>query len=135
MVLNPAVATKSAERTTAVAKDNPYQTAVTQWQRGADEIDLEPWIRTVLSQPKNEIMVHFPVRMDNGEYRLFKGYRVQHNNILGPYKGGMRFHPDVHIDEVKALATWMTLKCALVHLPLGGAKGGVQFDPKLVSAG
>jgi len=107
--------------------------AVTQWQRGADAIDLEPWIRTILAQPKNELMVHFPVKMDDGEYRLFKGYRVQHNNILGPYKGGIRFHPGVHIDEVKALATWMTFKCALVHLPLGGGKGGVQFDPKTLS--
>ncbi len=133
MVPTHAAARSPADCPTAIAKDNPYQTAVTQWQRGADEIELEPWIRTVLSQPKNEIMVHFPVRMDDGDYRLFKGYRVQHNNILGPYKGGMRYHPDVHIDEVKALATWMTLKCALVHLPLGGAKGGVQFDPKQVS--
>ena len=109
---------------------NPYLTAVAQWQKGAEEIGLEPWIRTILSQPQNEIMVHFPVKMDNGEYRLFKGYRVQHNNTLGPYKGGLRFHPDVHIDEVKALATWMTFKTALVHLPLGGGKGGVQFNPK-----
>ncbi|NIL99748.1 MAG: glutamate dehydrogenase, partial [Acidobacteria bacterium] len=66
----------------------------------------------------------------DGEYRLFKGYRVQHNNILGPYKGGMRYHPHVDIDEVKALATWMTFKCALANIPLGGGKGGVQFDPK-----
>jgi glutamate dehydrogenase (NAD(P)+) len=114
---------------------NPYETAVSQWNAGADAIDLEPWIRTILGQPKNEVMIHFPVRMDDGEYRLFKGYRVQHNNILGPYKGGMRYHPDVHIDEVKALATWMTFKCALVHLPLGGGKGGVQFNPKLHSDG
>jgi glutamate dehydrogenase (NAD(P)+) len=71
--------------------------------------------------------------MDDGEYRLFKGYRVQHNNILGPYKGGIRYHPSVHIDEVKALATWMTFKCALINVPFGGAKGGVQFDPKACS--
>ncbi|RMH44375.1 MAG: Glu/Leu/Phe/Val dehydrogenase [Deltaproteobacteria bacterium] len=109
---------------------DPYQTAVAQFEAGADLIDLEPWIRTILSQPKNEVMIHFPVRMDDGQYRLFKGYRVQHNNILGPYKGGMRYHPDVHIDEVKALAMWMTFKCALAHLPFGGGKGGVQFDPK-----
>jgi glutamate dehydrogenase (NAD(P)+) len=116
-------------------KFNPYLMAVAQWHRGAYVIELEPWIRTILEQPKNELMIHFPVRMDDGEYRLFKGYRVQHNNILGPYKGGIRFHPNVHIDEVKALATWMTFKCALVHLPLGGAKGGVQFDPKTLSEG
>ncbi len=116
--------------TTVAPKYNAYDTAVAQWQKGADLIELESWIRTILSQPQNEIMVHFPVKMDDGEYRLFKGYRVQHNNTLGPYKGGLRFHPDVHIDEVKALATWMTLKTALVHLPLGGGKGGVQFNPK-----
>jgi glutamate dehydrogenase (NAD(P)+) len=110
-----------------------YEMAVKQWLEAAEAIDLEPWITTILSQPKNELMIHFPVKMDDGEYRLFKGYRVQHNNILGPYKGGMRYHPNVHIDEVKALATWMTFKCALANIPLGGGKGGVQFDPKLCS--
>ncbi len=114
---------------------DPYQTAVQQWNAGADAIDLEPWIRTILAQPKNELMINFPVKMDDGEFRLFKGYRVQHNNILGPYKGGMRYHPNVHIDEVKALATWMTFKTALVHVPFGGGKGGVQFDPKKCSQG
>ena len=114
---------------------NLYQMACSQWERAAELIGLEPWIHTILSQPKNELMIHFPVLMDDGEYRLFKGYRVQHNNALGPYKGGMRYHPDVHIDEVKALATWMTFKCALVDLPFGGGKGGVQFDPKSLSDG
>ena len=122
-----------ATTVTSAKKYNAYDTAVAQWQRGADVIDLEPWIRMILSQPQNELMVHFPVKMDDGEYRLFKGYRVQHNNTLGPYKGGIRYHPDVHIDEVKALATWMTFKTALVHIPLGGGKGGVQFDPKQFS--
>ena len=122
-----------ATTVTSAKKYNAYDTAVAQWQRGADVIDLEPWIRMILSQPQNELMVHFPVKMDDGEYRLFKGYRVQHNNTLGPYKGGIRYHPDVHIDEVKALATWMTFKTALVHIPLGGGKGGVQFDPKQLS--
>jgi glutamate dehydrogenase/leucine dehydrogenase len=112
-----------------------YEMAVRQWREAAEAIDLESWITTILSQPKNELMIHFPVRMDDGEYQLFKGYRVQHNNILGPYKGGMRYHESVHIDEVKALATWMTFKCALANIPLGGAKGGVQFDPKLCSQG
>src|SRR5688572_5959888 len=94
-----------------------YQVALNQWLRAAKAVNLDAEVQTILSQPKNELMINFPVRMDNGEYRLFKGYRVQHNNILGPYKGGMRYHPDVHIDEVKALATWMTFKCALVDLP------------------
>ena len=112
---------------------NLYEMAVRQWREAAEAVELESWITTILSQPKNELMIHFPVKMDDGDYRLFKGYRVQHNNILGPYKGGMRFHPNVHIDEVKALATWMTFKCALANIPLGGGKGGVQFDPKLCS--
>jgi glutamate dehydrogenase (NAD(P)+) len=106
-----------------------FQAAVMQWQKAAKAVSLDSEVHTILSQPKNELMINFPVRMDNGEYRLFKGYRVQHNNILGPYKGGMRYHQDVHIDEVKALATWMTFKCALADVPFGGAKGGIQFDP------
>src|SRR5436853_2544943 len=114
----------------AATKPNPYQVAQLQFEKAADFCGLSPMVREILSQPKNELMINFPVRMDNGEYRLFKGYRVQHNNILGPYKGGMRYHPDVHIDEVKALATWMTFKCALMDLPFGGAKGGIQFDPR-----
>ncbi|MCZ7584805.1 MAG: Glu/Leu/Phe/Val dehydrogenase [Deltaproteobacteria bacterium] len=77
----------------------------------------------------NEIVVHFPVRMDSGEVEVFTGYRVQHNNTLGPFKGGLRFHPDLSIDEVRALATWMTWKCALAGIPFGGAKGGIQIDP------
>jgi glutamate dehydrogenase/leucine dehydrogenase len=90
-------------------------------------------VRTILSQPKAEIIVHFPVRMDSGEVRLFKGYRIQHNNILGPYKGGMRYHEDVSLDDVKALASVMTWKCALMNLPFGGAKGGIKFNPRGVS--
>ncbi|MCC6644468.1 MAG: Glu/Leu/Phe/Val dehydrogenase [Polyangiaceae bacterium] len=96
-------------------------------------IDLEPYIRTILSQPKNEIMVHFPVKMDDGTVRLFKGYRVQHSNIIGPFKGGVRYHQDVTLDDCKALAAMMTWKCALMRLPYGGGKGGVKFDPRGVS--
>ena len=83
-------------------------------------IGLPHEVKIILAQPKNEIMVHFPVRLDNGEYKLFKGYRVQHNNALGPYKGGLRFHHDVHLDDVKSLAFLMTMKCALMKLPFGG---------------
>jgi glutamate dehydrogenase (NAD(P)+) len=107
-----------------------YEIAKNQWRRAAELMELEPWISTILSEPKNEIRVNFPVLMDDGQYQLFKGYRVQHNNILGPYKGGIRYHPQVDIDEVKALASWMAFKCALVNLPLGGAKGGVELNPK-----
>lgn len=83
----------------------------------------------LLSQPRNEIIVNFPVSLDNGEKRLFKGYRVQHDNTLGPYKGGLRFHHGVYLDECKALASWMTFKCSLQKLPFGGAKGGIKFNP------
>ena len=86
-------------------------------------------LRSILSQPKNEIIVNFPVRMNNGTYRVFRGYRIQHSNLLGPYKGGVRFHPMVDLDEVKALASWMTWKSALCDIPFGGAKGGISFDP------
>ena len=99
----------------------------------AEQMGLDPSFRTIISQPKNELIINFPVLMDDGQHRLFKGYRIQHNNVLGPYKGGIRFHPDVRLDEVKALAMLMTIKCALVGLPLGGAKGGIKFDPSELS--
>jgi len=96
-------------------------------------ISLSDYIRVILSQPKNELIVHFPVRMDNGEIQLYKGYRIQHNNVLGPFKGGIRYHEHVSLDDVKALAAMMTWKCALMNLPYGGGKGGVKFDPRSVS--
>jgi glutamate dehydrogenase/leucine dehydrogenase len=101
--------------------------------RAAKIAKVEPYVSTILSQPKNEIIVNFPVRMDTGEIRLFKGYRVQHNNLLGPFKGGMRYHPQVALDDVKALAAMMTWKSALLRLPFGGGKGGIKFDPHSVS--
>ncbi|NNE96380.1 MAG: Glu/Leu/Phe/Val dehydrogenase [Acidimicrobiales bacterium] len=106
-----------------------HEAANRQFQRAADLIDLNPEYRKILSEPENEVIVNFPVRMDSGDLRLFRGYRIQHNNVLGPYKGGLRFHPDVDLDEVKALAAWMTFKCSLVGLPYGGAKGGVTINP------
>lgn len=107
-----------------------HETAVEQFQRAAELIELEDRYRQILSHPKNEVIVNFPVQLDNGEWQVFRGYRIQHNNILGPFKGGIRFHPDVDLDEVSALAAWMTFKCSLVGLPLGGAKGGVTIDPR-----
>ena len=103
--------------------------------KAADVLALEPFVRTILSQPKNELIINFPVKMDSGEVPLFKGYRVQHNNLLGPFKGGMRYHPSVTLDDVKALASMMTWKSALMRLPYGGGKGGIKFDPKAVSSG
>jgi len=110
-----------------------HLTAVQQFQRAADLIELPGQYRAILSQPKNEVIVNFPVMLDDGEWEIFRGYRIQHNNLLGPYKGGIRFHQDVDLDEVKALAQWMTFKCALVGLPFGGAKGGVTITPSLYS--
>ncbi|NUQ72421.1 MAG: Glu/Leu/Phe/Val dehydrogenase [Polyangiaceae bacterium] len=97
-------------------------------------VEISPYVSTILSQPKNEIIVNFPVRMDDGSYRLFKGYRIQHNNLLGPYKGGIRYHESVSLDDLKALAAMMTWKCALMGLPFGGGKGGIKFDPNGVSS-
>src|SRR5258708_6886699 len=99
----------------------------------AQTIGLPDYIHTILSQPKNELIVNFPVKMDDGTVRLFKGYRIQHNNLLGPFKGGIRYHQNVSLDDVKALAAMMTWKCALMNLPLGGGKGGIKFDPNEVS--
>ena len=116
-------------------KPNPYKIAQDQMLRAAEICSLPAAVTSILSQPKNELIVNFPVRMDNGEYRLFKGYRVQHSNILGPYKGGIRYHEQVSLDEVKALASWMTYKCALHDIPFGGGKGGIKFNPREFSAG
>ena len=111
-------------------KPNPYDVALAQLDKAARVAGISPAIREILSQPKNEIIVNFPVRMDSGEYKMFKGYRVQHSNILGPYKGGIRYHEQVSLDEVKALASWMTYKCALHDIPFGGGKGGIKFMPR-----
>ena len=116
------------------AKDNIYFQTIDSILEGADRLELPKRLKLILSQPKNELIVHFPVSMDDGSVRLFKGYRVQHNNVLGPYKGGIRYDNSVHLDHIKALAAIMTVKCALMRLPLGGGKGGVQFDPRSLSS-
>lgn len=102
-------------------------------EEAAKVAEVPDYISTILSQPKNEIIVNFPVRMDDGSIRLFKGYRIQHSNLLGPFKGGIRYHKSVTLDDIKALAAMMTWKCALMNLPLGGGKGGIKFDPNEVS--
>lgn len=114
--------------------NNLYRQTVGVMLHAADVIGLPHYLKIVLAQPKNEIMVNFPVRMDDGSFRLFKGYRVQHNNALGPYKGGLRFHHDTHLDDVKSLAFLMTMKCSLVGVPYGGGKGGIKVDPRKHSA-
>jgi glutamate dehydrogenase (NAD(P)+) len=118
-----------------VSKQSLYAIVVRQFDKAADLMALDSEIRKILAQTTNEIIVNFPVKMDDGRIEMFTGYRVQHNNVLGPYKGGLRFHPAVDIDEVRALAAWMTWKSAIVNIPFGGAKGGIQFDPSDVSEG
>ena len=112
---------------------NPYENAIKQLEDVARLINLEDWILNILKYPKRELIVHFPVRMDNGDIKIFTGYRVQHNDARGPTKGGIRFHPKVNLDEVRALAIWMTWKTAVMNLPFGGAKGGVVCNPKEMS--
>ena len=114
---------------------NPFETAKRQVDIVADLLKLDNGMREILKHPKRELSVNFPVRMDNGEYRVFNGYRVQYNMARGPCKGGIRYHPNVSLDEVRALAAWMTWKCAVVNLPYGGAKGGIICDPKHMSRG
>jgi glutamate dehydrogenase (NAD(P)+) len=106
-----------------------------QFNSAADLINLHPNIRKILSITNNEIIVNFPVKMDSGEVEIFTGYRVQHNNALGPYKGGLRYHPTVDIDAARALAMWMTWKTSLAGLPYGGGKGGIKIDPAKYSKG
>jgi len=112
---------------------NPYQIALRQLAQVAGLLGLEDDLHAILQKPKRELTVHFPVNMTGGGTRMFTGYRVQHNTSRGPAKGGLRFHPDTDLDEVRALALWMTWKCAVVNIPFGGAKGGVVCDPKTLT--
>lgn len=107
-----------------------YQNVTMQVDKAAEMMALDSDIHQILSKPTNEIVVNFPVKLTDGRIEMFTGYRIQHNNALGPYKGGLRYHPAVNRDEVRALAAWMTWKTAIANLPYGGAKGGIQFDPK-----
>ena len=110
-----------------------YETVLGQFERAADLVELDPSVRKILRHTMNEVVIHFPVRMDDGRIEIFTGYRVQHNDVLGPFKGGLRFHPAVDIDEVRALAAWMMWKTAVVDVPFGGAKGGIQCAPAAFS--
>ena len=112
---------------------NLFDMVTARYEKAAKVMKLDVEIQKILGRPMNEIIVNFPVVMDDGKIQVFTGYRVQHNNVLGPFKGGLRYHPQVNIDEVRALAAWMTWKCAIVDLPYGGAKGGIQIDPKAYS--
>lgn len=116
-------------------KENPFESMMSRFQTAAKTLGLDEQVYNVLKAPVKQVIVSLPVTMDNGQIRVFEGYRVIHSNILGPAKGGIRFDPHVNLDEVKALAAWMTWKCAVVDIPYGGAKGGVTCNPREMSAG
>lgn len=112
---------------------NVYDNALAQLQTAAEITDLKPSTLAILREPERTVQVSVPVKMDDGTTKVFIGYRVEHSSVRGPYKGGLRFHPQVDLNEVKALALWMTMKCAVVNIPLGGGKGGITVDPKQLS--
>jgi len=114
---------------------NPFEIAQAQLDRAAEKLNLDPGVHAVLREPMRELHVSLPVKLDDGSVRVFSGFRVQYNDARGPTKGGIRFHPDETIDTIRALAAWMTWKCAIVDIPLGGGKGGVICNPKRMSQG
>lgn len=119
--------------TTNLRTENPYELALENFDAAADALELDADTRIMIKYPERVLIVGVPVRMDDGHIRRFEAFRVQHSSVRGPAKGGIRYHPQVNLDEVKALATWMTWKCAVVNIPFGGAKGGVTCDPKQMS--
>ena len=120
---------------TTARMDNAYDVALENFDAAADALGLDNDTREMIKYPERVLTVTVPVRMDDGHIHRFEAYRVQHSSVRGPAKGGIRFHPQVTLDEVKALATWMTWKCAVVNIPFGGAKGGITCDPKHMSQG
>jgi glutamate dehydrogenase/leucine dehydrogenase len=120
---------------TAIAEKNAYEVALENFDLAANALELDDNVRAMIKYPERILSVSVPVRMDTGKIVRFEGYRVQHSTLRGPAKGGIRYHPNVTVDEVKALATWMTWKCAVVNIPFGGGKGGVTCNPKALSLG
>ncbi len=118
-----------------IKEENPFESMMSRFDRAAQLLNLDPDLYAVLRVPNRELKVYIPTRMDSGRIQVFEGYRVQHNFARGPAKGGIRYAPDVSIDEVRALAAWMTWKCAVVNVPFGGAKGGIICDPQQMSTG
>lgn len=112
---------------------NPFENAISQLERAAKVKTFNKEFLARLAKPEREIQISIPVKMDDGKLEIFEGYRVQYNNARGPYKGGIRYHPNTEINEVRALAFWMTLKCAVANIPMGGSKGGITVDPKKLS--
>ena len=124
-----------AQPMTLEQETNPWEAQAARFDIAAKKLNLDPGVWKVLRYPQRELIVHIPVAMDDGTIEVFTGYRVQHSISRGPAKGGIRYSPDVSLDEVRALASWMTWKCAVVNIPFGGAKGGVICDPKQMSQG
>src|SRR4051812_46580002 len=122
-----------ANQVTPDQEKNPWLAAEARFNIAADKLGLDEGIRKVLGNPTRELTVNIPVQLDDGRIELFTGYRVQHSVARGPGKGGIRYAPDVSLDEVRALASWMTWKCAVVNIPFGGAKGGVICNPAILS--
>jgi glutamate dehydrogenase (NAD(P)+) len=118
-----------------IKEENPFESMMSRFDRAAQLLDLDPDLYAVLRVPNRELKVYIPTKMDSGRIQVFEGYRVQHNFARGPAKGGIRYAPDVSLDEVRALAAWMTWKCAVVNVPFGGAKGGIICDPQQMSVG
>ena len=118
-----------------IKEDNPFESMMSRFDRAAQLLDLDPDLYAVMRVPNRELKVYIPTRMDSGRIQVFEGFRVQHNFARGPAKGGIRYSPDVTIDEVRALAAWMTWKCAVVNVPFGGGKGGIICDPFQMSQG
>lgn len=125
----------SESTTSSIGKINPFEVALEQLDEAAKLIKLDNGIHKILAHPKRVLTVSVPIRMDNGEITVFTGFRSQHNDARGPYKGGIRYHPQVTLDEVKALSMWMTWKCAIAEIPYGGGKGGIICNPKQMSEG
>jgi glutamate dehydrogenase (NAD(P)+) len=118
-----------------IKEENPFESMMSRFDRAAQLLDLDPDLYAVLRVPNRELKVYIPTKMDSGRIQVFEGFRVQHNFARGPAKGGIRYAPDVNLDEVRALAAWMTWKCAVVNVPFGGAKGGIICDPQIMSMG
>src|SRR5262249_20467217 len=115
------------------SQHNLYESTMARFDRAAQLLDIDRGLYRILRYPMREVTVYLPVQMDDGHFEVFTGYRVQHSIARGPAKGGIRFSPEVNLDEIRALAAWMTMKCAVVNIPFGGAKGGIVCDPNQLS--